>query len=127
VIQLAPAMIAGWQMVFGAVPLLVTGFVVEGNPLRFHWSGLSIFCLFYLAVIGSALTFLLLYWLLHRMTVANLQAISLVTPPGAVALGWAIGGEKFSLWSLVGACFVLAGVWMIFRKTKVRDLAIQEG
>src|SRR3989449_6513847 len=64
VIQLAPAMIAGWQMVFGAVPLLVTGFVVEGNPLRFHWSGLSIFCLFYLAVIGSALTFLLLYWLL---------------------------------------------------------------
>jgi drug/metabolite transporter (DMT)-like permease len=125
--QLAPAMIAGWQMSFGAVPLLVTGFVVEGNPLRFHWSGLSVFCLFYLAVIGSALTFLLLYWLLPRMTVANLQAISLVTPPGAVALGWAIGGEKFSLLSLVGACFVLAGVWMIFRKTETRDLAIQEG
>src|SRR6266581_8171035 len=120
VIQLAPAMIAGWQMIFGAVPLLLIGFIVEGNPLRFHWSGLSIFCLFYLAVIGSALTFLLLYWLLHRMTVANLQAISLVTPPGAVALGWAIGGEKFSLWSLVGACFVLAGVWMIFRRGKAR-------
>jgi drug/metabolite transporter (DMT)-like permease len=126
-IQLAPAMIAGWQMIFGAVPLLVTGFIVEGNPLRFHWSSLSIFCLLYLAVIGSALTFLLLYWLLPRMTVANLQAISLVTPPGAVALGWAIGGEKFSLWSLVGACFVLAGVWMIFRKTNVREPVIQEG
>src|SRR5881275_3470739 len=52
-VQLAPAMIAGWQMIFGAVPLLVTGFIVEGNPLRFHWSGLSIFCLVYLAVIGS--------------------------------------------------------------------------
>jgi drug/metabolite transporter (DMT)-like permease len=127
VIQLAPAMIAGWQMIFGAVPLLVTGFIVEGNPLRFHWSSLSIFCLLYLAVIGSALTFLLLYWLLPRMTVANLQAIALVTPPGAVALGWALGGEKFSLWSLVGACFVLAGVWMIFRKTKVLEPVIQEG
>jgi drug/metabolite transporter (DMT)-like permease len=125
--QLAPAMIAGWQMIFGAVPLLVIGFIVEGNPLRFHWSGLSIFCLVYLAVIGSALTFLLLYWLLPRMTVANLQAISLVTPPGAVALGWAIGGEKFSLWSLVGACFVLAGVWMIFRKINVTEPVIQEG
>jgi drug/metabolite transporter (DMT)-like permease len=78
-------------------------------------------------VIGSALTFLLLYWLLPRMTVANLQAISLVTPPGAVALGWAIGGEKFSLWSLVGACFVLAGVWMIFRKINVTEPVIQEG
>ena len=125
--RLAPAMIAGWQMIFGAVPLLVTGFIVEGNPLRFRWSGLSIFCLVYLAVIGSALTFLLLYWLLPRMTVANLQAISLVTPPGAVALGWAIGGEKFSLWSLVGACFVLAGVRMIFRKINVTEPVIQEG
>ncbi|PYJ80474.1 MAG: hypothetical protein DME69_00530 [Verrucomicrobia bacterium] len=127
VIQLAPAMIAAWQMIFGVVPLLVTGFIVEGNPLRFHWSGLSIFCLLYLAVIGSALTFLLLYWLLPRMTVANLQAISLITPPGAVALGWAIGGEKFSLWSLLGACFVLAGVWMIFRRAEIREPVIQEG
>jgi drug/metabolite transporter (DMT)-like permease len=124
--HLAPAMIAGWQMIFGAVPLLVTGFIVEGNPLRFHWSGLSIFCLFYLAVIGSALTFLLLYWLLPRMTVANLQAISLVTPPGAVTLGWAVGGETFSLWSLIGACFVLAGVWMIFRKTKAIERRPQQ-
>src|SRR6266480_3816678 len=127
VMQLDPAMIAAWQMFFGVVPLVVTGLIVEGSPLRFHWSGLSIFCLLYLAVIGSALTFLLLYWLLPRMTVANLQAISLITPPGAVALGWAIGGEKFSLWSLVGACFVLAGVWMIFRKAEVRKHALQEG
>jgi drug/metabolite transporter (DMT)-like permease len=126
-LQLAPAMIAAWQMIFGTVPLLATGLIVEGNPLRFHWSGLSIFCLLYLAVIGSALTFLLLYWLLPRMTVANLQSISLITPPGAVALGWAVGGERFSLWSLVGACFVLAGVWMIFRKAEVREPVIQEG
>jgi len=126
VIQLAPSMIAGWQMIFGAAPLLVTGFIVEGNPVRFHWSALSFFCLLYLAVIGSALTFLLLYWLLPRMTVARLQAISLITPPGAVMLGWAIGGETFSLWSLVGACFVLAGVWMIFRKIEVRELAGQQ-
>ena len=125
VLPVAPAMIAAWQMIFGTAPLLVTGFIVEGNPLRFHWTTLSIFCLLYLAVIGSALAFLLLYWLLPRMTVTNLQTISLITPPGAVALGWAVGGEKFSLWSLVGACFVLAGVWMIFRRadaTKRRTL-----
>jgi drug/metabolite transporter (DMT)-like permease len=125
VLPVAPAMIAAWQMIFGTAPLLVTGFIVEGNPLRFHWTTLSIFCLLYLAVIGSALAFLLLYWLLPRMTVTNLQTISLITPPGAVALGWAVGGEKFSLWSLVGACFVLAGVWMIFGRaeaTKRRTL-----
>ena len=126
VLRVAPGMIAAWQMIFGAAPLLAIGFVVEGNPLRFHWSALSIFCLLYLAVIGSALTFLLLYWLLPRMSVAKLQTVSLITPPGAVMLGWAVGGEKFSLSSLLGACLVLAGVWMIFRKAEVIERATRQ-
>jgi len=120
-IRLAPAMLAAWQMIFGTVPLLLLGFVVDGNPARFHWTPMSIFCLVYLAVIGSALTFLLLYWLLPRMSVTNLQTISLITPPGAVMLGWLLGHEAFPVWSLLGAAFVLAGVWMIFRRTKERQ------
>jgi drug/metabolite transporter (DMT)-like permease len=119
-IQLAPAMLAAWQMIFGTAPLLVLGFIVDGNPAKFHWTGMAVFCLLYLAIIGSALTFLLLYWLLPRMTVTNLQTISLITPPGAVMLGWWLGGETFPWWSLLGAALVLLGVWMIFRKTKER-------
>src|SRR5438067_6647553 len=68
-LQLAPAMIAAWQMIFGILPLVVTGFIVDGNPIHFHWTKTAVFCLFYLAVPGSALTFLLLYWLLPRMSV----------------------------------------------------------
>ncbi len=121
-IQIAPAMLAAWQMIFGTVPLLFLGFFVDGNPTRFHWTMMSISCLLYLAVIGSALTFLLLYWLLPRMSVTNLQTISLITPPGAVVLGWLIGGEIFPPWSLFGAAFVLLGVWMIFRRTRDQRL-----
>jgi drug/metabolite transporter (DMT)-like permease len=117
-IQLSPGMLAAWQMIFGTVPLLLLGFVLEGNPARFHWSAISIACLLYLAIIGSALTFLLLYWLLPQMSATNLQTVSLITPPGAVMLGWLLGGETFPLWSLLGAGFVLAGVWMIFRKVE---------
>jgi drug/metabolite transporter (DMT)-like permease len=115
-IQIAPSMLAAWQMAFGTVPLLLVGFIVDGNPLRFHWTGMATFCLFYLALIGSSFTFLLLYWLMPRMTVTNLQTISLITPPGAIALGWALGGERLSAWSLLGAGFVLLGVRMIFRR-----------
>jgi len=121
-IQISPAMLAAWQMIFGTVPLLFLGFIVDGNPTRFHWTMMSIFCLLYLAVIGSALTFLLLYWLLPRMSVTNLQTISLITPPGAVMLGWSIGGETFPPWSLFGAAFVLLGVWTIFRRTRDQRL-----
>ncbi len=121
-IHLAPAMIAAWQMIFGLVPLVVAGFLLEGNPLHFHWTPRALFCLFYLAIPGSALAFLLLYWLLPRMSVTNLQTISFITPPGAVAFGWLLGGESFSLWSLVGGALILAGVWLIFRRAKPAEL-----
>jgi drug/metabolite transporter (DMT)-like permease len=125
-IQIAPAMLAAWQMIFGTAPLLVLGFAVDGNPARFHWTAVSVFCLLYLAVIGSALTFLLLYWLMPRLTVAELQSISLITPPGAVMLGWLLGGETFPISSLFGAALVLAGVWMIFRRSAI-PVSPQEG
>jgi drug/metabolite transporter (DMT)-like permease len=38
-------------------------------------------------------------------------------------LGWVLGGEKFPLWSLLGAAVVLVGVWMIFRSIKDRESA----
>jgi drug/metabolite transporter (DMT)-like permease len=114
--DLAPSMLAAWQMIFGIVPLVIFGLTIDGNPLRFHWTTSAILCLLYLAVVGSSFTFLLLYWLMPRMSVTNLQTISLITPPGAIALGWAFGGERLSPWSLLGAAFVLLGVWMIFRR-----------
>jgi drug/metabolite transporter (DMT)-like permease len=119
--QLAPSMLAAWQMFFGIIPLLILGLTIDGNPAALHWTWRAILCLFYLSVIGSSFTFLLLYWLMPRMSVTNLQTISLITPPGAIALGWAFGGERLSIWSLLGAAFVLLGVWMIFRRLKERN------
>jgi drug/metabolite transporter (DMT)-like permease len=105
-------------MIFGLVPLIVAGLLLDGNPLRFHWTGRAIACLLYLAIPGSALAFLLLYWLMPRMSVTNLQTISFITPPGAVLFGWLLGGESFSLWSLMGGALILIGVWLIFREAK---------
>jgi drug/metabolite transporter (DMT)-like permease len=119
-------MLAARQMIFGIIPMLIFGFLTEGNPLHFHWTALSVFCLLYLAIIGSALTFLLLYWLLPRINSTNLQTIALVTPPGAVFLGWLVGGERFPIWSLVGAGLVLLGVGLIFRKGKTAARKISE-
>jgi drug/metabolite transporter (DMT)-like permease len=125
-IALAPSMLAAWQMIFGTTPLLALAFIVDGNPARLHWSERAIFCLLYLALIGSALTFILLYWLMPRMTVTKLQTISLITPPGAIALGWAWGGERLSAWSLLGAIFVLAGVAIIFRPVPAENAVNRE-
>ncbi|MGH7983191.1 MAG: hypothetical protein ACREFF_08615, partial [Candidatus Udaeobacter sp.] len=63
---------------------------------------------------------------LPRLTVAQLQSISLITPPGAVMLGWSLGGETFPLSSLLGAAFVLTGVWMIFRRAEATTRSPQQ-
>lgn len=116
-LQLAPAVMAAWQMLFGLVPLLVVGYWSEGNPLRFHWSNKAIGCLLYLALIGSVLAFLLFYWLFNRVAVTNLLTISLITPPLAVAFGWMVAGETLSRWALLGAVLVLLGVALILVKS----------
>jgi len=125
-LQMAPAMIAAWQMIFGVAPLLIAGFAIDGNPINLHWTKSAWFCLLYLAIPGSALTFILLYWLLPRMTVTNLQTTSLITPPGAVMFGWLLGGETFSIWSLAGGALVLAGVWMIFKKIEKVKVPVEQ-
>lgn len=114
-VNIAPSVMAAWQMVFGIIPLLAIGILTEGNPLSFHWTLSAWLCLFYLAIVGSALTFVLLYWLLPRISITSLQSISLITPPGAVLLGWLVGGETLSFWFLIGAAFVLLGLWLIFK------------
>src|SRR5213082_2114372 len=118
--QLAPAMLAAWQMIFGTAPLLLLGFAVDGNPAGFHWTPTSVFCLLYLAVIGSALTFLLLYWLLPRLPVAHLQSISLITPTRCRHARVGVRRRKLSY-------LFLARVWMIFRKAKEQEPVIPEG
>lgn len=125
-IRIAPSMLAAWQMIFGLIPMLIYGLIKEGNPLRFHWTPRAIFCLLYLAIIGSALTFLLLYWLLPRISSTKLNTIALITPPGAVALGWLAGGERLPLIALLGAFLVLLGVWMIFWRGKAVARPVEE-
>lgn len=116
--KFAPSMISAWQMLFALPPLLLIGFLHEGNPAHFHWSKTAIACLLYLSLVGSVAAFLMFYWLMNRVAVTNLLTISLVTPPLAVAIGWFAAGETLSRWAILGAVFVLAGIALILWKSK---------
>ena len=119
--KFAPSMISAWQMLFALPPLLLIGFLHEGNPAHFHWSKTAIACLLYLSLVGSVATFLMFYWLMNRVAVTNLLTISLVTPPLAVAIGWFAVGETLSRWAILGAVFVLAGIALILWKSKTPE------
>src|SRR6478672_5840961 len=57
--KLNPAILAGGQMFFGMIPLLMLGLLIEGSPLRLHWTMISAVAMLYLALVGSVLAFIL--------------------------------------------------------------------
>ena len=117
--KLDPAILAGGQMFFGMIPLLVIGWALEGSPLRFHWTRMSLVALFYLALVGTVLAFLLYYWLVHNMDVTKSMLIALVTPVVAVVLGMFVLREELNWRTLAGGAMIMAGIgFIVVRKTR---------
>ena len=111
--HLDPAILAGAQMFFGLIPLLLIGIPWEGNPLNFNWTPMAVVALMYLAVVGSVIAFLLYYWLVQNMDVTKTMLIALVTPVVAVTLGMIVLDEELHGRTLLGGLMIISGIAMI--------------
>lgn len=108
--KLEPAILAAGQMFFGLIPLLLIGIPLEGNPLHHRWTPMALVSLFYLAIVGSVIAFLLYYWLIHNMDVTKTMMISLVTPVVAVLLGMVVLREKLDWRTIAGGAMIMSGI-----------------
>lgn len=117
---LDPAILAAGQMLFGFIPLLVIGVWLEGNPFHFHWTRMAFIALFYLAVVGSVIAFLLYYWLVQHMDVTNTMLIALVTPVIAVTLGMLVLNEELSWRTFAGGAMIISGIALIIVRRRRR-------
>jgi drug/metabolite transporter (DMT)-like permease len=107
------AVLAAGQMISGLIPLMIVGITLEGNPLNLRWTPLALFSLFYLALVGSAIAFLLYYWLVRHMEVTKTMLIALVTPLIAVSLGMFVRGEELTWRIAAGGVCIMAGIGVI--------------
>jgi O-acetylserine/cysteine efflux transporter len=76
------------------------------------WTGM-----FYMAAFSSVLAYTLFYWVLRYMTASRVTAINYFQPVGAIVLAALFLGEQPTRHLLVGACFVLLGVYLAERGT----------
>jgi drug/metabolite transporter (DMT)-like permease len=111
--HIEPAVLAAGQMICGLVPLLLVGVTFEGNPFTFRWTPLALVSLLYLALVGSAIAFLLFYWLVRNMDVTKTMLIALVTPLFAVLLGLAVLGERLTWRTLAGGALIMSGIGVV--------------
>ena len=108
--HLDPAVLAGVQMAFGSVPLMIGGALVEGSPMRLGWTPAAVASLAYLTVVGSVVAFLTYYWLIRHIEVTRVLLIPLITPLVAVGLGYAFLDERVTWGTALGGVAILGGV-----------------
>lgn len=111
--HIAPEVLAASQMSCAIVPLLGMGWWLEGNPFALRWTFAALGSLLYLALVGSALAFLLFYWLVKRMEVTKVMLISLVTPVLALLLGKLTLDEPLTWRLAAGSAAILSGIGLI--------------
>jgi len=121
--HLNPAVLSAGQMLFGLLLLLSVGIPLEGNPLKFHWTGMAVIAMLYLAIVGSVIAFLLYYWLVLNMDVTKSMLIALVTPVVAVILGMIVLDEEFGWRTLAGGAMIILGIGLIVvRKARKKEV-----
>ena len=99
-------------MGIGAAALLVGAAGLETHaPVR--WSAAAIGSIAYLAVVGTAVTFSLYFWLLRFAPANRMALIAFITPCVALALGAAVGGEPVTRYTLIGTGCVIAGIALV--------------
>jgi drug/metabolite transporter (DMT)-like permease len=115
-----PPVLNVWgQTLVGSVFLLSAALLFErGAPLR--WSASSVASLAYLSVLGTAVAFVALFWLVPRVPVAVIGSIPLVDTLIAVLLGAIVLGETLSARILAGGAMIVAGVLLATRSAPAR-------
>lgn len=110
----APALNTWGQTLVGSLFLLLCAALFErGRPAE--WTPSALASLLYLALFGTALTFVGLFWLVPRVPVSVIGTIPLVDTLIAVLLGAWILGEKLSARVLFGGLLILSGVALAVR------------
>jgi drug/metabolite transporter (DMT)-like permease len=99
------------QALIATVLLLSLGLVTETNA-NLSFALPVIVAVLYLGVVGSALAFVGMYWLLKKTSATNVSLLTFITPILAVLLGWFVLNEVLDSNVALGTALILTGVYL---------------
>ncbi len=108
----SPAALSGMELLAGGLVLLMIS-VVAGESRAFNPAQItpaSAAAWLYLTLAGTVITFGAYIWLLDQMSPTVVATYTFVNPIVAVLLGWLFLGEQLTVWTMIGACLVIASV-----------------
>ena len=101
-------------LIVGASQLTLLAVLTERDE-TLSWSGHALFCVGYLAIAGTVVTFSIYFWLLRHAPAYKLSVIPYVTPAVAVVFGWALADEPMGPTTFIGMGLILSGVLFVTR------------
>lgn len=104
----SPLSLTAWQMLYGALALVVIALCVPQRPIEWTWSFIG--GLAYSVVMASSIAWGLWLVVLQRLPTAVASLASLGVPIVSVLLAWAILHEQPSVMEWTGIGFVLLGL-----------------
>ena len=104
--------LAGAALVYIPVVLLTKSWPTVWPSAQVTWS------IVVLAVVCSALAFLLMVALVGEIGPVKATTITYVNPAVAIVAGVLVLGERVSVWTVVGFVLVLSGSWLVTRKRR---------
>ena len=113
-VAVSPLAMTAGQTAIGAAALLAAAVLLErGRPVAFTPTAVG--ALLYLAVFGTALTYIGLYWLVPRVPIAAIGAIPLLDTTVAVSIGALWLAEPITWHLAAGGAMVLAATGLASR------------
>lgn len=104
-----PASLTLHQMVWGVISLATIGiFSGELSAIQLNVRVMS--AVGYLGIMGSALAFVMFYWLLKKMSAISLSFIIYITPVVALITDWFIFREVVAFKTIIGMLLIFSGV-----------------
>ena len=109
--ELDAVVLNGWAMLLGGLLLLAASAVGEDWG-EFAWTAESVGSILYLAIFGSAITFVTLTVLLRHISALAVAFLAMLLPFGALIFGAALYDESITVRAVGGAVLVAAGLFV---------------
>lgn len=118
--QLQVLSLTAWQMLFGALPLVVLAWLVPSRPIV--WSGAFLLSLAYAGFVATVVGWLFWLYILHHLPAGTASLNALAIPVVAVLSAWLIFAEVPTSFELLGMLVIGAALLVLsFGRGKQRS------
>ena len=107
-----PIALVTFPILYASFSFFVLSLLFETDRIAV-WDFNAIFSLIYLAVLGTAVAFVLYFWMLKNNSAVIMSMITFVTPPLALVWGWILLDEPVTHFLVIGMICILTGIFIV--------------